>query len=87
MIGSALGTEVMVEGVETAEELAYLRDFTEIRVAQGFFFSRPITLSDVAGGAGTAPRQRPLPPPRPRAAGRAVANPRAPSGLGPMPFI
>jgi diguanylate cyclase (GGDEF)-like protein len=50
-IGSALGTEVMVEGVETAEELAYLRDFTQIRVAQGFFFSRPITLSDVAGGA------------------------------------
>jgi diguanylate cyclase (GGDEF)-like protein len=49
-IGSALGTEVMVEGVETAEELAYLRDFTEIRVAQGFFFSRPVTLSDVAGG-------------------------------------
>jgi diguanylate cyclase (GGDEF)-like protein len=50
-IGSALGTEVMVEGVETAEEFAYLRDFTQIRVAQGFFFSRPITLSDVAGGA------------------------------------
>ena len=50
-IGSALGTEVMVEGVETAEELAYLREFTHIRVAQGFFFSRPITLSEVAGGA------------------------------------
>ena len=50
-IGSALGTEVMVEGVETAEELAYLRDFTQIRVAQGYFFSRPITLSEIAGGA------------------------------------
>ena len=46
-----MGTEVMVEGVETAEELAYLRDFTQIRVAQGYFFSRPITLSEIAGGA------------------------------------
>ncbi len=49
-IGSALGAEVVVEGVETADELAYLRDFTQIRVAQGYFFSRPMTLSEVAGG-------------------------------------
>jgi diguanylate cyclase (GGDEF)-like protein len=50
-IGSALGTEVMVEGVETAAELAYLRDCTQIRVAQGYFFARPMMLSEVAGGA------------------------------------
>jgi diguanylate cyclase (GGDEF)-like protein len=50
-IGSALGTEVMVEGVETAAELAYLRECTQIRVAQGYFFARPMMLSEVAGGA------------------------------------
>ncbi len=48
-IGAALGTEVIVEGVETADELAYLRDFTQIRVAQGYFFSKPIFLSEFAG--------------------------------------
>jgi diguanylate cyclase (GGDEF)-like protein len=50
-IGSALGTEVIVEGVETAEEVAYLRDFTQIRVAQGYFFGHPLNLSEVPGGA------------------------------------
>ena len=45
-IGQALGMEVMVEGVETAEEHAYLRDHTQIRVAQGYYFGRPITLDE-----------------------------------------
>ena len=49
-IGAALGTEVMVEGVETADELAYLRDFTHIRVAQGYYFAKPLMLGEVAGG-------------------------------------
>ena len=48
-IGEALGTEVIVEGVETAEELAYLVEFTRIRVAQGYFFSRPVMLDKVDG--------------------------------------
>ncbi|MFZ1962580.1 MAG: EAL domain-containing protein [Roseiarcus sp.] len=50
-IGAALNTKVIVEGVETAEELAYLRERTAIRVAQGFFFSRPILLAKNASGA------------------------------------
>ncbi|MGO4869480.1 MAG: putative bifunctional diguanylate cyclase/phosphodiesterase [Roseiarcus sp.] len=51
-IGEALSTKVIVEGVETAEELAYLRDHTGIRVAQGYYFSPPILL----GQAGSRPR-------------------------------
>jgi diguanylate cyclase (GGDEF)-like protein len=43
-IGEALNTKVVVEGVEVADELAYLRDHTRLRVAQGYFFSRPIVL-------------------------------------------
>ncbi len=50
-IGAALSTKVIVEGVETAQELAYLRDHTSIRVAQGYFFSRPILLGEGASGA------------------------------------
>jgi diguanylate cyclase (GGDEF)-like protein len=59
-IGSALGTEVMVEGVETAEELAYLKDFTQIRVAQGYFFAKPMMLSELGAGfdrRGAGPRR------------------------------
>jgi diguanylate cyclase (GGDEF)-like protein len=50
-IGEALGTKVIVEGVETAQELAYLRERTGIRVAQGFFFSRPILVGEGTSGA------------------------------------
>ena len=42
---------MIVEGVETAEELAYLRDRTGIRVAQGYYFSPPILLGEGASGA------------------------------------
>ena len=47
-IGDALNTKVIVEGVEFAEELDYLREHTRIRVAQGYFFSRPIILDQRA---------------------------------------
>lgn len=49
-IGEALSTEVMVEGVETEAEFHYLRDHTKIRVAQGYYFGKPIMLSGVEGG-------------------------------------
>ena len=43
-LGEALNTPVMVEGVETKSELAYLRDHTRISVAQGYLFSRPVVI-------------------------------------------
>ena len=49
-IGEALATEVIVEGVETEEEFAYLRDHTRMRVAQGFYFSKPLMLANVEEG-------------------------------------
>ncbi len=48
------GTPVMVEGVETEEELAYLRDHTRIGVAQGYLFSKPVVIgrdADIAAAS------------------------------------
>jgi diguanylate cyclase (GGDEF)-like protein len=58
-IGEALATEVMVEGVETEAEFSYLRDHTRIRVAQGYYFGRPIMLSGIEGGAEWRAREKP----------------------------
>ena len=49
-IGHALGMSIIAEGVETHEELAYLHAATRIRLAQGFYFSKPIYLDDVSQG-------------------------------------
>jgi len=55
---------VVVEGVETAEELAFLRDSTAISFAQGYYFSKPIVFEKAparrderAGTAGEPARQ------------------------------
>jgi diguanylate cyclase (GGDEF)-like protein len=48
-VGKALNTPVMVEGVETKEELAYLRDHTGIAVAQGYLFSKPVVIGRTNG--------------------------------------
>ena len=68
-LGRALDMSVIVEGVETAEELAYLEAATQIRFAQGYFFAKPMLLDDLVAGttltdrhvvpsrAGRAPRQ------------------------------
>ena len=50
LIGHALGMSIIAEGVETHEELAYLHAATRIRLAQGFYFSKPIYLDDVSQG-------------------------------------
>ena len=42
---------VVAEGIETAEELAYLRANTRIRYAQGYLFAKPFFLDDDAGGS------------------------------------
>jgi diguanylate cyclase (GGDEF)-like protein len=54
-VGEALRTPVIVEGVETEGELAYLRDHTRISVAQGFYFSPPVMVgrNTNLGGAPT----------------------------------
>ena len=41
-LGNALGMNVMVEGVETYEELVYLQAETGIRYGQGYYFAKPI---------------------------------------------
>jgi cyclic di-GMP phosphodiesterase Gmr len=45
-LGGALGMSVVAEGVETAEELDYLRNVTRIRYAQGFYFAKPLFFED-----------------------------------------
>jgi diguanylate cyclase (GGDEF)-like protein len=43
-LSEALGMTVIAEGIESFEELAYLQAATKIRYAQGYYFSRPISL-------------------------------------------
>jgi EAL domain-containing protein (putative c-di-GMP-specific phosphodiesterase class I) len=38
---------VIAEGVETAEEVAFLQAATRIRYAQGYYYSRPIFMEDL----------------------------------------
>ena len=45
-LAQPLGMKIVVEGVETIEELLYLQAATRINVAQGFYFSRPITFDE-----------------------------------------
>ena len=55
LLGNALGMRIVVEGVETHEELAYLMAATRISCAQGYYFSRPLMLEptrDVNAGDG-----------------------------------
>jgi diguanylate cyclase (GGDEF)-like protein len=46
-LSEALGITVIAEGIESFEELAYLQAATNIRYAQGFYFSRPIFLEEL----------------------------------------
>jgi predicted signal transduction protein with EAL and GGDEF domain len=41
---------VIVEGVETFEELAYLEAATRIRLAQGYYFARPMSFDEIPLG-------------------------------------
>lgn len=55
-LGSALGMSVLVEGVESFEELAYLQAATRIQLAQGYYFARPMLLDDIAAPVGDTGR-------------------------------
>ena len=48
LLGTALGMRIVVEGVETHEELAYLMAATRIGCAQGFYFSKPVIFATKA---------------------------------------
>ncbi len=45
-LGGALGMTVIAEGVETFEELLYLKTATRIRYVQGYYYARPLFLED-----------------------------------------
>ncbi len=47
----SLGMSMVAEGVETQEELIYLQTASRIRLAQGFYFSKPIYLDELRSGA------------------------------------
>ncbi|MCH7663943.1 MAG: EAL domain-containing protein, partial [Chloroflexi bacterium] len=46
MLGHQLGLDVIVEGVETAEQLEFVRSL-DCGYAQGYYFSKPLTASGV----------------------------------------
>ena len=46
LLGNALNMRIVVEGVETFEELAYLQAATRISCAQGYYFAKPMFLQD-----------------------------------------
>ena len=43
-LATALDMSIIVEGVETKEELLYLQAATNIRLAQGYYFAKPMFL-------------------------------------------
>jgi diguanylate cyclase (GGDEF)-like protein len=45
-LAEALDMSIIVEGVETFEELLYLQAATRIRLAQGFYFAKPMFLDE-----------------------------------------
>lgn len=53
-LGDALGLTIVAEGVETYEELLYLRAATTIRYVQGYYFSKPFYLDDASEARTTA---------------------------------
>ena len=42
---------MVAEGVETKEELIYLQTASRIRLAQGYYFSKPIFLDEMRSSA------------------------------------
>ena len=54
LLGNALNMKIVVEGVETFEELAYLQGATRINIAQGFYFAKPMFLQEPSKGVAPA---------------------------------
>ncbi len=49
-LAQSLQMSMVAEGVETKEELIYLQTASRIRLAQGFYFSKPIYLDELRSG-------------------------------------
>jgi len=75
-LGHALGMSIVAEGIETFEELAYLQGATRIRQAQGFYFSKPFFLDDLAALRDVQFEGRSSEAARPRAEGRVTGAAR-----------
>lgn len=69
-LGVSLGMSVIVEGVETYEELAYLMAATRINFAQGFYFGKAILLEKASVQLHLEADIRKLPDTRKQAANR-----------------
>jgi diguanylate cyclase (GGDEF)-like protein/PAS domain S-box-containing protein len=72
-LSHALGMSIVAEGVETFEELAYLKATTRIRYVQGYYFSRPFFIEDLSQARRTAGDRAFAERPRERSEGRARA--------------
>jgi diguanylate cyclase (GGDEF)-like protein len=81
-LGQALGMSIVAEGVETFEELSYLRAATRIRQAQGYYFSKPFFLEDVARHTRTEFNERMIQTPRAEPQARLHAPSRAAAAPG-----
>lgn len=60
-LAEALDMSIIVEGVECVEELLYLQGATRIRLAQGYYFAKPMFLDEIAGTPDRSLRQPPIP--------------------------
>ncbi len=60
-LGQALGMSIIAEGLETADELTYLTAATRIRYAQGYYFSKPQFLHQLASNRTMSYLARPMP--------------------------
>jgi EAL domain-containing protein (putative c-di-GMP-specific phosphodiesterase class I) len=63
-LGQLLGMSVIVEGVETFEELTYLLAATRISCAQGYYFGKPLLLEDLKPAYGLGNDSRAILPTR-----------------------
>jgi diguanylate cyclase (GGDEF)-like protein len=73
-LGDALQMTIVAEGVETYEELAYLRAATTIRQVQGYYFSKPFYLEDIGSQRYAETEGRRFEPSRPSEPSRNVST-------------
>ncbi len=81
-LGHALGMTIIAEGLESAEELVYLTGATTIRHAQGYYFSKALSLDQFAAGRTVYGPSRSRPDDRAGAAPRFAAQRSRPSRRG-----